>query len=345
MPLEVDCKNAHIIIDSQAGFEAQALTRWQDRLKCLFREPRELLQYLQLPESLADPLPADFPLRVTREFASRMRKGDHRDPLLRQVLPIADERLEVSGYGIDPLGERQALAGQGLLHKYRSRILLVMTGACAIHCRYCFRRHFPYAEQKHLPQHWDSLLAHLASSPAVNEVILSGGDPLMLSNESIRQIIRDLRQTQVKTLRIHTRLPVVLPQRVDQGLLDALHSFDGRCVVVVHANHPREIDAETGNALRHLGTRATVLNQSVLLKEINDSAEVLSGLSETLFGYGVLPYYLFQLDAVAGAAHFQVTDEVARSLMQQLSALLPGYLVPRLAREIAGEPSKTLISF
>jgi EF-P beta-lysylation protein EpmB len=284
-----------------------------------------------------------FPLRVPRGFVARMHKGDADDPLLRQVLPLAAEDATAPGYRPDPLSEREAMPVPGLLHKYQGRALLVLTGACAVHCRYCFRRHFPYAGHHPLAANREAVLSWLAAHTEVTEVILSGGDPLSFPDGRLRALAADLaRIPHLTTLRLHTRMPVVLPERVDDQLLDWLGEHPGRKVVVIHCNHPNEIDTDVTGALARLSAAGvTLLNQSVLLRDINDNAETLAELARSLFAAGVLPYYLHQLDRVQGAAHFEVSDAVARRLLQALHASLPGYLVPRLVREVPGYAGKS----
>jgi len=286
-----------------------------------------------------------FRLRVPRSYVARMRPGDPDDPLLRQVLPVAQENEETPGYVPDPLGERSAVRVPGLLQKYRGRALLVTTGACAVHCRYCFRREFPYDEQLGDGARWNEALAAIAADPSLEEIILSGGDPLSLSDARLAALTDALQAVpHVRRLRIHTRQPIVLPSRVDDGLLAWLGKLSRPVVIVVHANHPNEIDAEVHAAcqrLRAAGT--TLLNQSVLLKGVNDDAAVLASLSHRLFEAGVLPYYLHALDRVRGAAHFEVEEERARRIAGELAAMLPGYLVPRLVREVHGAASKVAL--
>ena len=286
-----------------------------------------------------------FRLRVPRSYVARMRPGDPDDPLLRQVLPVAQENEETPGYVPDPLGERSAVRVPGLLQKYRGRALLVTTGACAVHCRYCFRREFPYDEQLGDGARWNEALAAIAADPSLEEIILSGGDPLSLSDARLAALTDALQAVpHVRRLRIHPRQPIVLPSRVDDGLLAWLGKLSRPVVIVVHANHPNEIDAEVHAAcqrLRAAGT--TLLNQSVLLKGVNDDAAVLASLSHRLFEAGVLPYYLHALDRVRGAAHFEVEEERARRIAGELAAMLPGYLVPRLVREVHGAASKVAL--
>ena len=288
----------------------------------------------------------DFPLRVPQGFVARMCPGDPNDPLLLQVLPIGNELLPAPGYVDDPLSEGDVNPVPGLLHKYRGRALLVVTGACAVHCRYCFRRHFPYAEQRVGDRDWRRALDYIAADPSIREVILSGGDPLSLADTRLSRLACDIAEIpHVRRLRLHSRQPIVLPERVDDALLAWLGQVAHlRPVLVVHANHPNEIHDPVREALarlRRIGV--TLLNQAVLLKGVNDDVATLEKLSETLFEAGVLPYYLHTLDPVQGAAHFEIDEDTARHLVQRLSAELPGYLVPRLGREVPGAPAKTPI--
>jgi EF-P beta-lysylation protein EpmB len=319
--------------------------RWQQLWREAVTDPAELLRLLDLSAHAARLLPAadtGFALRVPRGFVARMRRGDPTDPLLLQVLPQAAELGEIPGFTRDAVGDLGARAANGLLHKYEGRALLIATGSCAVHCRYCFRRHFPYAEETAAANRWQLALEHLRADASIGEVILSGGDPLSLATPKLTELTQALASIpHVRRLRIHTRLPVVLPERVDAEFADWLAAVPVQKVVVLHANHAQEIDdavAAACAALRAAG--ATVLNQAVLLRRINDDADVLAALSERLFEAGVLPYYLHQLDRVAGAAHFEVADATALALLDALRARLPGYLVPRLVREVAGAPSK-----
>jgi EF-P beta-lysylation protein EpmB len=311
-------------------------------------EPGELLALLGLGEewqAAAEAAARTFPLRVPRGFVARMRRGDPHDPLLRQVLPLAAELVPVPGFSADPVGDRTALRVPGVLHKYQGRVLLTATGACAVHCRYCFRRHFPYEQANASADGWRAALDTIAADASIEEVILSGGDPLTLSDRRLAEFAQSLaRVPHVTRLRLHSRLPVVLPERVTPALCDALAGTRLRVVMVIHANHAQEIDASVQQACARLAIGGfQLLNQSVLLRGVNDSVAVLTGLSEALFAAGVLPYYLHQLDRVQGAAHFEVADATARSLHAGLNARLPGYLVPRLVREVAGAPGKTLL--
>jgi EF-P beta-lysylation protein EpmB len=321
--------------------------RWQLELARAYRDPRDLLRDLDL-----DPEPyvagfaagAPFPTLVPRPFVARMRSGDPDDPLLRQVLPVADEGRAAPGFVADPLAE-QAGARPGLLHKYRSRVLVILRGGCAINCRYCFRRHFPYGDHALTRGALEEIVAYVGARPEVDEVILSGGDPLLTKDAELAAVVEALGELpQLRRLRIHTRLPITLPSRITPALVDLLGGAPWPTIVVFHTNHARELDAEVDGALRDLrGAGVTLLNQSVLLRGVNDSVEALAELSERLFEAGVLPYYLHLLDRVAGAAHFEVGEDEARALVAGLYRTLPGFLVPRLVREIAGEPSKVPI--
>jgi len=318
---------------------------WQEELAQAVSDPHELCRLLGLDPALAqaaERLGSPFRLRVPHSFIRRMRRADPNDPLLRQVLPLGGEATSPAGFSSDPLAERAALAAPGLLHKYRGRALLIATGACAVHCRYCFRREFPYGEQLAGAGRWRAALDALAADPTIEELILSGGDPLSLTNARLTELTGALAAVpHLRRLRLHTRTPVVLPSRVDAGLTAWLGSLPWRTVIVLHINHANEIDAETRAAFNELA-RADVmlLNQSVLLAGVNDSLAALRTLSETLWEAGVLPYYLHLLDRVQGTAHFEVDEARARALAAQLASTLPGYLVPRLVREMAGAPAK-----
>ncbi len=325
-----------------------AQPRWQQLWRDAVRDPRELMRLLDLPglaSTLSDAAAAQFPLRVPRGFVARMRRGDPHDPLLRQVLPVVGEEHIVPGFGLDAVGDAAARGATGVIHKYEGRALLVATGSCAVHCRYCFRRHFPYAEETAAATRWSEALDYLRGDESIEEVLLSGGDPLSLSTAKLTEFTDALaRIPHVRRLRIHTRLPVVLPERIDAEMLGWLRRLPQQVVVVIHANHANELDADVNAALGALrDAGATLLNQSVLLRGVNDDAHALVALSRRLFEAGALPYYLHQLDRVAGTAHFEVDDDRARELHAALMARLPGYLVPRLVREITGEPNKTIL--
>ena len=313
-------------------------TDWRAQLRDAYRSPAQLLAELGIDAQAVDLVPhSDFPFRVTRAFAARMRPGDAADPLLRQVLPLAAEALDVAGYSADPLHETSHFTDGGLIRKYAGRALLIVTGACAIHCRYCFRREFPYGESVGSGA-LDTALASLAADASISEVILSGGDPLVLDDAALGALLTRLAALPHLTrLRIHSRLPVVLPARITPRLLTLLGNTRLRPVLVNHANHAREFDDEVRaalDALRRAGV--TLLNQAVLLKGVNDDAATLAELSETLFEAGVLPYYVHVLDRVGGTAHFDVGDVQARAIERDLRARLPGYLVPRFVREVPG---------
>lgn len=321
---------------------------WQRALNEAVTDPAELLEIVGLgPEWLEAALAAarKFPLKVPRGFVARMRRSDPHDPLLLQVLPLAAELHEAPGYGLDPVGDLAARSGPGVLHKYRGRALLVTTGACAVHCRYCFRRHFPYDEENASRGGFAPALDALRADASIAEVILSGGDPLTLGERRLTGLLDGLGTIRhVRRIRLHTRLPIVLPERIDRAFLDAWRAVPLQKVVVVHANHAREIDASVRQAIAALrATDTTVLNQAVLLRGINDDVSVLADLSEALFAAGALPYYLHLLDRVAGAAHFDTPEHAARRLVADLAAHLPGYLVPRLVREEPGAPAKTVL--
>jgi EF-P beta-lysylation protein EpmB len=318
---------------------------WQAELADSFSHPRELLAYLALDPSGFPGLDAAagrFPFRVTRNYAARMRPRDPDDPLLRQVLPLGNELAEQPGFVADPVGDLAAVSGPGLLHKYRGRVLLIATGACAIHCRYCFRREFPYAGNLLGRAEERAALEHIAADPSIREVILSGGDPLVLSDERLGRLVEALAAVpQVERLRIHTRLPIVLPSRITAELASCLASTRLKPVLVAHANHAQEFAGEVGFALERLRQAGVVLlNQAVLLRGVNDSADALVRLSEALFGHGVLPYYLHLLDRARGTGHFEVPEQRALELLRDMRERLPGYLVPKLVREVEGEPYK-----
>lgn len=329
----------------------QDRSRWQRALQECVTDPAELVTALQLDASYIEPArlaAARFPLRVPRSYVARIRLQDPHDPLLRQVLPLGAELAEATGYSADPVGDLHAVAGPGLLHKYEGRALLITTGACAIHCRYCFRREFPYGEHNAGRGAFAEALAAVRADASISEVLLSGGDPLTLSDRRLEGLLQELESiAHVRRVRLHTRLAIVLPERIDAGFLAAWNGMRRlQRVVVVHANHAQEIRGAEGvrtalGLLRESGT--TLLNQSVLLRGVNDSVAALTDLSEALFEHGVLPYYLHMLDPVRGAAHFDVPDEEARELVAQLALRLPGYLVPRLVREVPGAGSKTML--
>ncbi len=324
-------------------------TRWQTEMAEAISSPEALVAALGLDPALASgahAAAAGFRLWGPRGYLARMRRGDPADPLLRQVLPTEHELAEVADFVTDPLGEHAALRAPGLLQKYKGRALIIATSACAVHCRYCFRREFPYAEQTTDAPRWSAALREIERDSSLEEVILSGGDPLSLSDARLRNLTDALGAiAHIRRLRVHTRQPIVLPSRVDEGLLGWLRSVRLPTVFVVHANHPNEIDQSVQTACETLRANGvTLLNQSVLLRGVNDNVDVLAELSRRLFDVGVLPYYLHVLDRVRGTAQFSVPDERAQALVGELASRLSGYLVPRLVREIYGAPAKVTLS-
>lgn len=320
---------------------------WQTQLKHGFRSPAELLHYLELPEALGDDAANTlFATRVPRAFAQRMRAKDANDPLLRQVLATSDEHQQAPGFVEDPVGDLNAVSHKGLIHKYHGRVLLMATGVCAVNCRYCFRRSFPYGEHGLSKTDRQKLIDHIRNDSSIEEVIFSGGDPLMLNDQMLASWIHELDAIpHLKRLRFHSRLPIVLPDRIDQGFLALFENIRLQTVMVVHANHAQELSDSVSSAIQKLKqANFTVLNQSVLLAGINDEINILTELSQKLFAIGVLPYYIHSLDRVIGASHFLVSTARAIDLHKQLMARLPGYLVPKLVQEQAGEASKTWIN-
>ncbi|CZG70311.1 TPA: EF-P beta-lysylation protein EpmB [Legionella pneumophila subsp. pneumophila] len=318
---------------------------WQKILAQGFTSTTDLLDFLELPRSEGNLFAEkQFPSRIPLGFAKRMQKGNPKDPLLLQVLAKEDELTEADDYVIDPLSESNTLI-KGLLHKYHGRVLLTLTGVCAVNCRYCFRRHFPYQANNPGRRGWKEVCAYIANDPSITEVILSGGDPLLAANLVLEELLQSLEEiSHIHTLRIHTRIPIVLPERIDKGLLDLLTNTRFKKVIVIHCNHPQELDESVLQACSDLKKAACyLLNQSVLLAGINDDAGILSKLSHALFDYGIMPYYLHLLDKVKGSAHFDMPLPRAQSIYHQLQSLVPGYLLPRLAREEPGRSSKTLL--
>ena len=314
-------------------------------MRTAVRSPEELCGLLDLPAEIAAQA-GDFPLLVPRGFVDRMRPGDPHDPLLRQVLSVAAEHQGAEGFVADPVGDLAAARGPGLLHKYQGRVLLVLTGACAVNCRYCFRRHYPYATATATVRELQPALDQIASDPTIDEVILSGGDPLMQSDQLLADLVTQLESiAHLRRLRIHTRLPIVIPERVTSDFAQLLAGTRLQTVVVLHANHANELNQHVAQSLRQLSsTGAMLLNQAVLLRGVNDSVDALRQLSERLLELRVMPYYLHQLDRVAGGAHFEVPVAEGLELIRQLRATLPGYAVPRYVQEIAGEPNKRVLA-
>ncbi|GAB4223344.1 MAG: EF-P beta-lysylation protein EpmB [Gammaproteobacteria bacterium] len=335
------------MLTSNAAIIERAL--WQELLSTAITQPQELLTALELtPQQvqLREPL-THFRLLVPRGFVSRMQKGNPQDPLLLQVLPQANETQKVMGYQTDPLAESDAIKVPGLLHKYHGRVLLTLTGACAIHCRYCFRQHFPYGANGFSQQRAQQIYDYILEDNSIEEVILSGGDPLILDDNRLAAWVARLETIpHLQRLRIHTRLPIVLPERINADLLHWLAQTRLQTSMVIHSNHPQEIDKEVIQGLRRLRQiNIPIFNQAVLLKNVNDSAEILIALNKQLFNYGVLPYYLHMLDPVQGTAHFAVGLDKAKRIMRQMHYQLPGYLVPKLVVEKAYKAAKVLLPY
>jgi len=333
---------------SQLTFNNVDNDSWQGALANAIRDPQALLNLLDLSESKYRSRlhhTEKFKLLVPLSYAAKMKKGDWDDPLLKQVLPVLDETKAVAGFMADPVGDLDAVISSGVLQKYQGRVLLITTGACAVHCRYCFRRHFPYASSMPDKDKWQETLASIRNDKSIHEVILSGGDPLMIPDERLKLMCSDLAEIpHIKTLRFHTRIPIFLPERINANFLQWLSELTIQKIMVIHANHANELDEIVGNRLADLrDIGVTLLNQSVLLKGINDNVEALAALSHRLFEFQVLPYYLHQLDKVEGAAHFEVSRDKAISLVDELKSTLSGYLIPRLVEEISGERSKRTI--
>jgi len=323
-----------------------AEVNWKQALASAFRDWNQLLDFLQLlPQQLDFSIKAEqqFNLRVTRHYAEQIRKADPQDPLLRQIAPLSEELQQVAGFSHNPVGDIEAIESSGLLHKYYGRVLLMISSGCAIHCRYCFRRHFPYHEHRLNEQLLQQNLNYIAADSSITEVILSGGDPLLLSDSALQDLLQKLAQIRhLKRIRIHSRIPLVLPERMSDKLADILVSTRLRAVLVIHCNHPHELSALNRQRLLYYQQQnITLLNQSVLLKGVNDEVDTLQHLSEQLFDCHVMPYYLHTLDKVSGAAHFDSQPEDIARLYARLQARLPGYLLPKLVKEVAGEPSKS----
>lgn len=315
---------------------------WQQQLQEAVRDPELLAEILDIDVARVT---TDFPLLVPRPYLDRIQPKDPDDPLLQQVLPVAKELIEKSGFSKDPVSEQSLQAPKGLIQKYQGRVLIVTTGSCAVNCRYCFRRHYPYESQRLSKEDWLALMQYIEGDETIVEVILSGGDPLMLNDRTLASVVEDLnRIPHVSTLRLHTRFPVVIPDRICDSLLRWVDASEKQLVFVTHINHPNELDSALTAALEKLSAHgALVLNQAVLLRGVNDDADVLTSLSQKLFKAKVLPYYLHLLDPVEGAAHFEVSEQEGKALIRTISARLPGYLIPKLAREVAGAPAKQVL--
>lgn len=329
---------------------AEPAVSWQTAMKQAVRDPRELCRLLDLPDQFIAPAIAaakSFPLFVPRSYLARMQPGDPHDPLLRQVLPLGDELLSVEGFTSDPVGDLPASRSPGFLQKYHGRALLVTTGACAVHCRYCFRRHFPYTQTPRSVSEWSGAIDQIAADTSLREVILSGGDPLTLVDPLLSALTARLAEIpHLKILRVHTRLPLMIPERIDRALLDWLCGSRLTPIVVIHANHPAELQGAAADAISRLvDAGVPVLNQTVLLRGVNDDLETLVILSERLTELRAMPYYLHQLDHVAGAAHFEVSPARGLQLIAGMRQRLPGYAVPRYVVEQAGQSHKTPLEF
>jgi EF-P beta-lysylation protein EpmB len=335
--------------------EANSLIRsdraetWQEILSDLITDPQELLHILNLnPDTSPYSLEAlsQFPLKAPRPFVDRIEKGNWHDPLLKQIWPSAFEETQTEGFVADPLNEKEFNPLPGLLHKYQGRVLLTAAPHCAIHCRYCFRRHFDYRANSPSRIQWEEAFAYIAADSSIEEVILSGGDPLAISDRQFHWLLQQLANIEaLTTVRIHTRLPIMIPQRISNELVRCLSETRLRIVMVMHCNHRQELDSAVTHSFDILGdVGVTMLNQAVVLKDVNDNADALIDLNKALFQHNVLPYYLHMSDQVAGTEHFQVTDQHATELIKTLHASLPGYLVPRLVRENPGEAGKTRIA-
>ena len=339
---------SHIITRKSLSVEQN----WLNELASAISDPEKLLNQLEIPpEQWPQPVEGHsfaakklFAQRVPQSFINRMKKGNIHDPLLRQVLPVNEELVFHPGYSADPL-EEQDNEQPGLLHKYHNRALLILKGGCAINCRYCFRRHFPYQDNKGSKSVWQQSLNYIEQHTELNEVILSGGDPLMAKDHELQWLLEQIEKIpHIRRLRIHTRLPVVIPSRITRELCTLLKASRLKMVLVTHINHANEVDASLTTALQQLqAAGVTLLNQSVLLKGVNDSVDAQITLSETLFDAGVQPYYLHVLDKVQGAAHFYVSDDDAKTIMREMMTRVSGYMVPKLTREEAGKPSKTTL--
>jgi EF-P beta-lysylation protein EpmB len=322
------------------------MSNWQQELSNGFGQVSDLLAYLNIDVEQGSALAEQsFKTKVPIGFAQRMKKGDLNDPLLKQVLAVATELDFVEGYVQDPLKENLFNPLPGLIHKYSNRVLLTLSGACAVHCRYCFRRHFPYHDNNPGKSGILKIIDYLHQHPQINEVIFSGGDPLILNNQYFAFVFEQLKTVKhIRTVRMHSRIPIVLPSRIEPEWLNLLKDSSWHKVMVTHANHPQELDASVSHAVNMLKAHGwTVLNQQVLLAGVNDSLAIQVEMSHRLFDVGILPYYLHLLDEVHGAAHFNVPLDEALNLYKQMQASLSGYLLPKLAKEIPNVPHKTLL--
>jgi EF-P beta-lysylation protein EpmB len=339
-----------LVIESLTDINLEPTQKsWNKELAGATKDVKSLLTQLDIPLSELNQRQQaclDFPLLVPQPFINKMAKGDANDPLLLQVLPQSSELESVEGFISDPLAEKHSNLQKGIIHKYQGRVLVLLSTGCAVNCRYCFRRHFAYNENRIGKNDWQGILNYVAGDTSIEELILSGGDPLMLSDQQLERFIKQAEQIpHLQRLRIHTRLPIVIPQRITDKFINVLQSSRFDCVIVLHINHSNEIDPLLARYLQKIRMAGiSLLNQSVLLQGINDSVDDLSQLSKSLFNAGVLPYYLHLLDKVAGAHHFEVDEDRAIQLHQQLLLNLSGFLVPKLVREEPGKASKTPVS-
>lgn len=336
------------ILTNSTDFVGAGTNTWQQYLKQAVRTAQQLAELLEIPvDSICrSQAESEFPLLVPEPFLKRIQTGDSNDPLLLQVLPQKEESIAIEGYSDDPLREQGFDRGAGVLQKYDGRALLVVNGSCAVHCRYCFRRSFPYSQSVDVGNKWKSAIADLAADDTIEEVILSGGDPLTLVDAQFRSLVQRLEEvSHLQRLRIHSRLPIVIPQRVTDALLEVFSETRFDVVFVIHSNHANEFDGDVVDACRRLSdVSEALLNQSVLLRGVNDDLKSLMELSRRLISSAVVPYYLHKLDPVAGAAHFEVSVERGVDLVNQMRASLPGYMVPRFVQEIPGRPNKTVLA-
>ncbi|WP_100551472.1 EF-P beta-lysylation protein EpmB [Caedibacter taeniospiralis] len=333
-----------MIHEKPEGQQDKASADWKIALNQGFKDWQTLARFLELnPNSYRVPVIENFPMRIPYSFALRMKKGDINDPLLKQVLADKFELDRADNYVSDPLSEREFNPVKGALRKYHNRILLMLHPACAVHCRYCFRREYDYQAQTQSKESWSHVFNYIREHAELDEVIFSGGDPLLHNDERLSWFVAQTESIpHIKRLRIHTRIPIVLPKRVTKEFLAVFNKTHLQKIMVVHANHGNEIAADVIGAFKQLKEAGfSILNQATLLKGVNDNAEVLKALSERLFEAGVLPYYLHVLDKVKGVQHFDVDEEKAKAIHHELKAITSGYLVPKLVREIAHQKSKT----
>ena len=331
---------------SQSPPKRESLLDWKQSLQKAVRSVDELLNLLKIVDPLEVDVDPHFPLRVPHEFVAKMRLQDPRDPLLLQVLPLKEENVQVPLYTTNPVHDAEAIMQPGLIHKYPSKVLFTLTGACAVHCRFCFRRHYPYQDNIPNQAQWEQNIAYIQTNPNIKEVIFSGGDPLSIADDKLSTLVQMIDKIpHVQILRIHTRFPVMIPSRITESLLDAIGTPRLKTVIALHINHPNEIDDALTDAVSALKARGyTVLNQAALLKNVNDNSDTLIELSYRLFQAGILPYYINVLDKVAGAHHFDIPLAEAKRLMQTQRDALPGYLMPKWVVDVSGKGHKSKVS-